>query len=95
MSYSMTIFLMIMGPLTYISIWVICLARMEAKHRRHVASRERQAKLEAFWKEEQLRLNPPPKRISQHTSHLEDALWEMTLWDMRDNEERKSRAAGK
>lgn len=71
--------------------------RRERRRAIQAESRERQAKLEAFWKEEQLRLNPPPKpiRISQQSSHIEDGLWEMTLWDMRDNEERKSRAAGK
>ncbi len=41
------------------------------KYMKEVESRERQAKLEAFWKEEQLRLNPPPKRISGLPNHVE------------------------
>ena len=46
-------------------------AYSEIRRRRNRESRERQAKLEAFWKEEQLRLNPPPKRISGLPNHVE------------------------
>ena len=41
------------------------------KERRNRESWERQAKLSQFWKEEQLRLNPPPKRISGLPNHVE------------------------
>ena len=45
--------------------------RVNRKKDRKAESRERQAKLEAFWKEEQLRLNPPSKRISGLPNHVE------------------------
>lgn len=46
--------------------------RRERRRVIQAESRERQAKLEAFWKEEQLRLNPPPKpiRISQPPGYI-------------------------
>jgi len=62
---------LILGMCCSLVFTTIHTAVKNRKERRNRESRERQAKLEAFWKEEQLRLNPPPKRISGLPNHVE------------------------
>lgn len=49
---------LILGMCCSLAFTTIHTAIKNRKERRNRESRERQAKLEAFWKEEQLRLNP-------------------------------------
>ena len=58
----------IIAPFVGGTIGYIVALRVNRKNDRIRESRERQAILEAFWKEEQLRLNPPPKMYSSRLS---------------------------